>query len=633
MRPITITNEMRGIGVAEDTAIHEVEAYQTFAQAVASVAANVPIQLEIERVEDVAANVTVPANIKLRFTRRGRLRIAHDVTVTIASPENIIANPRDYIFECLTLLAHADGAVAFAQVGQVYPGWWGAAADGSTDDLIPIQRSFDSLCDVHLPDGVYVISATLEWIGTCRNLTGESRQTIIAPDDDFTALQLGTASGVSTCGKVAELTFYQEDMVDENSTSCGIYIYDATRTILENIKVEHFGRGIQMYGSSARGNWINTILNPLLVYNQIGIYGLGNANNVIGGEIQGGKIGIAQCILDANNDLDLSDLTSVIGQNILIEGVTIEGQSNEGGTAYGIAAKHSQGFPQIIGCYFEQIGDGDPLSNGVAILVNYANTSNYVTLGGQISSFFTNCPTCIEINGVDGMEIAGCYCAAAPTGAIFIDATNHTASSSYLRIGQNYVSGGYTYIVDPVHRLYRRQEVNPALLQNQKTTDYTVQETDNGALFYGGNGNAVIFTLPGDQGNLEFTFFKRFSAGSVTVTPAAGDAFIGMPAATGLVLNEGDYIRVRRCTSGFWHVMEGRCGRYAHGEYEFGYPATTCGAIVLNHGAGGNTPGYAKILSPNGTAWYLFCEDDGTVKIHNAIPTQNADGTVVGTQT
>jgi hypothetical protein len=64
-----------------------------------------------------------------------------------------------------------------------------------------------------------------------------------------------------------------------------------------------------------------------------------------------------------------------------------------------------------------------------------------------------------------------------------------------------------------------------------------------------------------------------------------------------------------------------------------GTNSATQGTLTLWDGAGGNTPGYIKIHSPNGTAWYLFVEDDGTVKVHNAAPTQNSDGSVVGTQT
>ncbi len=57
------------------------------------------------------------------------------------------------------------------------------------------------------------------------------------------------------------------------------------------------------------------------------------------------------------------------------------------------------------------------------------------------------------------------------------------------------------------------------------------------------------------------------------------------------------------------------------------------GVLTLWDGAGGNTPGYIKIGSPNGTVWYLFVEDDGTVKVHNAAPAANGDGSVVGAQT
>lgn len=64
-----------------------------------------------------------------------------------------------------------------------------------------------------------------------------------------------------------------------------------------------------------------------------------------------------------------------------------------------------------------------------------------------------------------------------------------------------------------------------------------------------------------------------------------------------------------------------------------GIDGTDRGVLTLWDGAGGNTPGYIKIHSPNGTAWYLFVEDDGTLKINNAVPTQNSDGSAVGGQT
>jgi len=70
------------------------------------------------------------------------------------------------------------------------------------------------------------------------------------------------------------------------------------------------------------------------------------------------------------------------------------------------------------------------------------------------------------------------------------------------------------------------------------------------------------------------------------------------------------------------------------------YRALTCGSnstiqgsLMLWDGAGGNTPGYIAVGSPNGTVWYIFVEDDGTVKLHNAVPTANADGGAIGDQT
>ncbi len=65
----------------------------------------------------------------------------------------------------------------------------------------------------------------------------------------------------------------------------------------------------------------------------------------------------------------------------------------------------------------------------------------------------------------------------------------------------------------------------------------------------------------------------------------------------------------------------------------FGVDGASRGSIVLWDGASGNTPGYMKIHSPNGTAWYVFVEDDGTLKAHNAVPTQNSDGSAIGDQT
>ena len=68
------------------------------------------------------------------------------------------------------------------------------------------------------------------------------------------------------------------------------------------------------------------------------------------------------------------------------------------------------------------------------------------------------------------------------------------------------------------------------------------------------------------------------------------------------------------------------------GAITVGADSATQGTLTLWDGGGGNTPGYIILYSPNGTANYLFIEDDGTVKRHTSAPTQNSDGSEVGSQ-
>jgi len=69
-----------------------------------------------------------------------------------------------------------------------------------------------------------------------------------------------------------------------------------------------------------------------------------------------------------------------------------------------------------------------------------------------------------------------------------------------------------------------------------------------------------------------------------------------------------------------------------NGDVEFGTDGVQQGSLTVWDGAGGNTPAYILLYSPNGTAHYFFVEDDGTLKQHTAAPTQNSDGNAVGSQ-
>jgi hypothetical protein len=68
------------------------------------------------------------------------------------------------------------------------------------------------------------------------------------------------------------------------------------------------------------------------------------------------------------------------------------------------------------------------------------------------------------------------------------------------------------------------------------------------------------------------------------------------------------------------------------GDLICGVGSQTRGVLTAHRGASGNTPGVLKLTSPNGTVHYFFAEDDGTLKVHSALPGSNSDGIEVGSQ-
>jgi hypothetical protein len=68
------------------------------------------------------------------------------------------------------------------------------------------------------------------------------------------------------------------------------------------------------------------------------------------------------------------------------------------------------------------------------------------------------------------------------------------------------------------------------------------------------------------------------------------------------------------------------------GTLDVGADGGTRGVVTAWDGSGGSAPGVIKLGSPNGTAWYLFVEDDGTLKAHSSLPTANGDGSEIGAQ-
>lgn len=63
-----------------------------------------------------------------------------------------------------------------------------------------------------------------------------------------------------------------------------------------------------------------------------------------------------------------------------------------------------------------------------------------------------------------------------------------------------------------------------------------------------------------------------------------------------------------------------------------GVAGSARGYFEAENGGGGNTPGYVRLRSRDGTPWHLFVEDDGTVRVHSLVPANDSDGVIVGGQ-
>ncbi len=100
----------------------------------------------------ISASRTTGPGVYYRFMPGGKISGPGTVTLTIESPANVIAATSQQVFE-------TGVAVRFAASGTVYPQWWGAAGDGSTDDTAAIQAAIDAIGNgtVSLSRGTYIV--------------------------------------------------------------------------------------------------------------------------------------------------------------------------------------------------------------------------------------------------------------------------------------------------------------------------------------------------------------------------------------------------------------------------------------------------------------------------------------------
>lgn len=138
-------------------------------------------------------------------------RTTGDETLTVYSPENIIASPSQQIT--------AVDMLAFAAGGVVHPGWWGARADGSTDDTNAISYAVGTGLPVKFSVGRYRVTSTI----TVSTLG----QTLFA--NDYSSLDKSDLSG-NDHGAIIEFDIGDSDPADE------IFLVSINQVTFKNLK-------------------------------------------------------------------------------------------------------------------------------------------------------------------------------------------------------------------------------------------------------------------------------------------------------------------------------------------------------------------------------------------------------------
>lgn len=165
-------------------------------------------------------SLTVPANITLRFTRKGSVTITDTKTLTIVGP--IEADPVKIFFNAT--IGH--GTVSFvgnAGLREIYPEWWGAVANGSTDCHDGVQAAFDASQTLILPVtlnagvpivfgvGRYLFTTGVSYLAAVRTsivIKGQGYSTEFIANGDITILTLNQGTSSDQGMEVSGIYFY-----------------------------------------------------------------------------------------------------------------------------------------------------------------------------------------------------------------------------------------------------------------------------------------------------------------------------------------------------------------------------------------------------------------------------------------
>ncbi|MCL5743779.1 MAG: glycoside hydrolase family 55 protein, partial [Acidobacteria bacterium] len=144
---------------AEMAKTYRVSQFGTFAQAVAAATGHT---LLIDSTITLPADTILPASVALRMDRAGLFKVATGSTLTIEGP---LETGLFQIFSTEATDTGYGGAVVLSSVTELYPQWFGAQADGVTDDAAAIQAAVNTCpsrgCRIWFSPGTYLIGSSI----------------------------------------------------------------------------------------------------------------------------------------------------------------------------------------------------------------------------------------------------------------------------------------------------------------------------------------------------------------------------------------------------------------------------------------------------------------------------------------
>ena len=261
---VTLTKEMyerigSDIAAASSTIpnVEDCSAHASCNAAVTAIGGSNLRTLRVTSSQAVGSNLTVTPNISTWFIGAGQLSINSSVTVTFDRPDQLMADKHKQIFTG----AGSPTGVTFTKPGTVYPQWWGAVCDGSTDDGPEIQSAVDSL---PAAGGVVELHG-----GTCKSNQEISvtKSDVTIRLDPGTTLNISSIAGSGTANVHVsatviaglKLTGSRVRVVGGRITGSptvsgkkviGVHIHGASQTRIGGTKIDGLHAGIWMGGGA-----------------------------------------------------------------------------------------------------------------------------------------------------------------------------------------------------------------------------------------------------------------------------------------------------------------------------------------------------------------------------------------------